>query len=249
MFDQYALAHQPTRRITRPTVIAGSVGLHLALVAGLWVQARWRIEKLRPDDPEVRFAAAFSPPASSPPAEAPPPERLRPPRRHIVREAVQPTEVAERVETPPETPPGSGGEATESGPIGLDVLAGPACATPPCLPIAAPVPVRPPAAPRLVRNGVLEGHRIAGDPQIGAPESVKLEMRRAGVSRTTGTVKMCLDRAGRVSSVTTLVSTGYPDYDRRLLERMRGWAYRPYQLTSGETIPVCTAITFIFRME
>ena len=35
----------------------------------------------------------------------------------------------------------------------------------------------------------------------------------------------------------------------RLLERMRAWRYRPYRTTDGEAVPICTAVTFIYRVR
>ena len=100
---------------------------------------------------------------------------------------------------------------------------------------------------RVVAARVIEGQRIAGDPQIPAPPPVRTAMTRAGQEKLVGSVMMCLSAAGRVTSLRVVRSTGYPEYDRLLTSRMSGWRYRPYRLDSGAAVPVCTVVTFIYR--
>jgi outer membrane biosynthesis protein TonB len=52
-----------------------------------------------------------------------------------------------------------------------------------------------------------------------------------------------------VRSLRVLDSTGYPLYDERLTSRMQSWRYRPYQLASGAAVPVCTSVTFVYRIR
>jgi TonB family protein len=101
----------------------------------------------------------------------------------------------------------------------------------------------------VVPSRLIEGSRIAGDPQIRAPDSVRQQMARAALKQVVGNVKMCLDRSGRVRSVSILKSTGFKEYDQLLLSRMRDWRYRPYRLDTGAAVPVCTAVTFIYRVQ
>ena len=98
--------------------------------------------------------------------------------------------------------------------------------------------------PRLV-----EGKRVLGNPQIPAPEGVRQQMIRSATPKLTATVKMCLDRAGRVRSLQVMESTGFREYDQKLLAGMRTWVYQPYQLANGTPVPVCTAVTFIYRVQ
>ena len=103
------------------------------------------------------------------------------------------------------------------------------------------------AEERVVAARVIEGQRVAGDPQIPAPPPVRTAMARAGQEKLVGSVMMCLSAAGRVTSLRVVRSTGYPEYDRLLTARMSGWRYRPYRLDSGAAVPVCTVVTFIYR--
>lgn len=102
---------------------------------------------------------------------------------------------------------------------------------------------------RVVVAHLIEGSRIKGDPKIAAPDSVRQQMARAGTAKVEGMVKMCLDRQGRVRSLRLLKSTGYSEYDQRLLAGMRSWGYEPYRLDTGAAVPVCTVVTFIYRVQ
>lgn len=103
--------------------------------------------------------------------------------------------------------------------------------------------------PTIVDNRVIEGHRIAGDPQIHAPEAVRTQMADRGQSRAVGKIEMCLRDDGGVLSLRALQSTGFPDYDQLLLSQMRGWRYRPYRLADGTRVTACTVVIFIYRAE
>jgi TonB family protein len=61
-------------------------------------------------------------------------------------------------------------------------------------------------------------------------------------------VKVCLDAGGRPSSLKTIKSSGYPDYDRKIRSEMNRWRYRPFQV-GGEAVPVCSTVTFIYRIH
>jgi TonB family protein len=102
--------------------------------------------------------------------------------------------------------------------------------------------------PQVVPPHLLSGRRIGGDDRIAAPDAVRLAMVRADEAQLLASIKMCLARDGRVRDLTVLRSSGYPEYDAELLRQMRRWRYEPYQV-SGEPVPVCTAVTFIYRLR
>ncbi|MDX2088245.1 MAG: hypothetical protein SFX73_10365 [Kofleriaceae bacterium] len=95
---------------------------------------------------------------------------------------------------------------------------------------------------------VMGGLRTGGDTQIHPPATVKTEMQRDGRDRITGTVKLCLDTAGRVASAQILGTTKYPAYDAVLLAKVREWTYRPYAV-NGTPVPACSAVTFQYSMR
>lgn len=59
-------------------------------------------------------------------------------------------------------------------------------------------------------------------------------------------VKLCLDFEGAVDSVRLIKSSGYADYDKRIVEGVRTWRYRPYTV-DGRRAKACSAITFIYK--
>ena len=73
-------------------------------------------------------------------------------------------------------------------------------------------------------------------------------MARTRKTQVRGDVKMCLGKDGRITSARVLRSTGYPEYDARLIDRMQSWRYEPYQV-NGAAVPVCSVVTFIYRMN
>jgi TonB family protein len=102
----------------------------------------------------------------------------------------------------------------------------------------------------IVPAKMIEGYRVAGDPQIQPPDAVRVQMVQEQQRQAAGTIRMCLARDGSVASLRVLQSTGYAAYDDRLTAGMRGWRYKPYRLAAGgNAVPVCTAVTFVFRLN
>lgn len=101
----------------------------------------------------------------------------------------------------------------------------------------------------VVDNRVIEGYRIAGNPQIHPSEEVRhtMVLRNQKVARAA--VKMCIWRDGTVSSLKLLLSTGFREYDEHLLSSMREWRYRPYRQADGTAVTACTAVVFIYRLD
>jgi len=101
---------------------------------------------------------------------------------------------------------------------------------------------------KIVQSQVVRALRWAGDDQIQPPATVKTQMMRDGKQRTSAVIKLCLDSAGQVSSLQLLASSGYEEYDRRLLAGMREWRYRPYTV-GNQALPVCSPIAFVYVMR
>jgi cysteine-rich repeat protein len=101
----------------------------------------------------------------------------------------------------------------------------------------------------VVDPRIIEGYRVAGEPQIHPPDKVRDRMQDRGEMRAVGIVKMCLGTDGVPSSLQIHRTTGYKDYDDLLLARMRAWRYRPYQLADGTPVTACTLVAFIYRLE
>ncbi len=91
----------------------------------------------------------------------------------------------------------------------------------------------------------LKGKRIRGTATIVPNDMTKLAIREAGAFRIIGTFRLCVDSSGRVESVLPTRSTGFADYDRKIIAGMMQWAYSPYTV-NGVGVAVCTAVTFIY---
>lgn len=95
---------------------------------------------------------------------------------------------------------------------------------------------------------VLQGLRISGETQVHAPDTTKTMMLRDGKERTSGTLKLCIQTDGLISSVSVAVSTKYDAYDAKLLAAARSWRYKPYTV-NGTPMPVCGMVTFIYTIR
>lgn len=100
----------------------------------------------------------------------------------------------------------------------------------------------------VVAPSVLGALRISGDTQIVPPDPVKTAMLRDGRSRTVGTLKVCIDAAGRVASVGTAGTTKYAAYDAALVRAVRAWRYQPHRV-NGRPTPACGMVTFVYTIR
>ena len=95
-----------------------------------------------------------------------------------------------------------------------------------------------------VSSNEIEARRIAGERNI-QPSKYDARAIAASHRRALGIVKVCLDEHGIPACLDLYRSTGYRDYDDRILRTMKSWRYTPYR-RDGRAIPVCTAVSFIY---
>lgn len=103
-------------------------------------------------------------------------------------------------------------------------------------------------SPPRVPPSLLEQKRIKGTRQIDPDTTTKTAIAKAGRSTIAASLKLCVDAAGKVTSITQLKSSGFGDYDAKLEREMRHWAFQPY-LVGGKPSAVCTVVTFSFRAK
>lgn len=98
-----------------------------------------------------------------------------------------------------------------------------------------------------VAPAALDVLRIAGDKNIVPDDLTKTQISRSGKDTVVGSYKLCVTAAGDIKAVSQLKSTGFPAYDSKIQNTIRAeWRYRPFMM-NGNPVPVCTAVTFIYR--
>ncbi len=258
MFDRYTSSKRKKKHMGRRALAVGSVLIHLAIAGGLIIMGFWEINEIGRPNRGVAMATSFSP-SSGGGAEKPAAKKVERKKR-LVRDSRQPDpRPQEEVKTGSQSSTeGKGGDLNATGTntgtgIGIGI-AGPGGI--PCLDLAGcdgsgpGVPeIRPTPEAKLLPPTVLsELRRVAGDPQIQPPTSTQNAMSQRNQRRALAVVKMCLDTEGVVNRPTIVKSSGYAEYDAKLLSKIRRWRYRPYR-ANGAAIAICTHLTFIYQQE
>ncbi len=245
-------------------IVSVSIATHVTVFAVAFVTNAWRLDRLDPGKASISIAVLPPPPAPSggPEAGVKPKDPV-PIVKKIAVDHVQPVEVHDEKPVKPvvDTDTSGGGEGKTKGPgtnsdgdpLDPGTCIGPACGPPTAPPVT--LPEAPPPVchdcnqqPAIVGPQILKGLRISGETAIAPPDVVKTQMLRDDHKRTVGVFKLCLSAAGEVSSLGTMKSTKYAEYDGRLLAGMRTWRYQPY-LVGGVPTPVCSTVTFVYTME
>ncbi|HEU5055840.1 MAG TPA: energy transducer TonB [Kofleriaceae bacterium] len=230
-----------------------SIAAHAAALALLVGAALWQIDKLEVADLPLLVAAGPGAPMSAGPEEEAEPERKQEEKKKRRVRTDLPRTDRSQAETAEDSSSGSGAGDGQDGGDGRGLGLFPCEEGGSCSVLDRPAEKAPPPRKqeeeRIVLARMVEGARIRGNPRIEPPDSVRQAMVRLAQDRIEGRVKMCLDRAGNVRSLRILRSTGHGEYDQRLLAGMRSWGYRPYRLDSGEAVPVCTVVTFIYQVQ
>ena len=230
-------------------LLVGSACFVTGLFLVMWISTIWQIDQL--DRPKNSVDLAVAPPPPPPPP--PPPGGAKPHDVQIVqkkiqvKDIVQPVKVEKQDIHPQQTtdqgdPNGEvGGEA---GGVAGGVVGGVVGEPPP-----PPPPPPPPAPPQTVPPTMLEGSRISGEKEIMPDATTATAIQRSGKDRLVGSFKICLTVEGTIASVNMIKSTGFPEYDNKITSTIRGqWRYHPYNV-NGKAVPVCTAVTFIYRQQ
>lgn len=237
-----------------------SVTAHAALGFGVFASGIWDLERLERDSRGLSTLAVMAPPpAPSGGGLELPAQTITPKPRQITKDLTQPAVAPEKPDAakPTQAATGDGtGTGTGAGPDGPgdDDDVG-TCLTPPCgddltAPPAKPEP-RPepvPEPPKAITPNELTAIRTSGNTQIHPSEVTKNQMLRDGKTSAVGVVKVCISESGKVSEVSLLRPTKYADYDRRLLDGVRGWTYRPY-VAQGRHVKVCGTVTFQYSIK
>ena len=248
----------PRNRTARRWLIAVSLLVHVGAIGAYVVMGLWRVEKLQPERRPIEVAVGrmFDPGGGGEPKPGRKPPPVKPPqvKRVAVKVPVQPTDQSHVAkDATPDTgdsdthgdddTPGTGGGGDPKLPPGGG------CAEPPCQDKQPTPKVDPPKKTvTFVPPSAVEQYRTRGLTQIHPSEVTKTQILREGKSLVVGRIKYCIDDRGGVNSVSLIQPTGYAEFDQRLLDGVRAWGFRPYQV-GGQPIPVCTAVTFRYMMK
>jgi hypothetical protein len=93
-----------------------------------------------------------------------------------------------------------------------------------------------------VPGGLLLESRTAGDNRIEPDDETRAELAKAGRRRASGTFRLCFDGQGAVVLARTLIETGSPAYDEKILRELRTWKFRPHVI-DGEPYGVCSEVS------
>jgi serine/threonine protein kinase len=137
-------------------------------------------------------------------------------------------------------------------PISLPPVPSPQTVTTPAPATLSAVPPTETAAPavaQIVAPTALDANRVAGDKSIVPDELTMAAIGRSGHDTLVSTYKICLTADGSISNVSQLRSTGFPDYDAKIVNTIRrDWRYKPFVI-NGRPTPVCTALRFIYSQK
>jgi protein TonB len=243
----------------RTVLVVVSILAHLAIGVGLFASGIWKLERLESDH-RIAAIGVMTPSqaAGGSPADLPEP-KLRKKQVEVEKKIVKNVQWDRRVEKTDvkavaTTAGGTGngdGEGKGDRDGDGDSITDELCAVPPCTGTGTGVP--PPPKPPVqkthtVTPTVMSALRISGQTQIQPPEHVREHIRDNRKARVVGSVKLCIDARGAITSATMLGTTGYRDYDERLVGAVRGWRYRPF-LVNGTPAPACSVVSFVYSIK
>ena len=104
-----------------------------------------------------------------------------------------------------------------------------------------------PQPPTVIPPATLKTLLVSSSP-IEPPEVVQAQMMRDDKKKASAVLKVCVGAGGEVTSAAIAKSSGYGEYDDRLVAGVRSWRYRPYMI-NGQYVPVCSAAAFAFTIQ
>lgn len=236
MFDRYV---QDKRR-RRPLLIAALALAGVAeclAITGFFIASLWRVEEIEaPPLYALLVRPVFIPPPVAVPSQREPPIRAQTSRKPAHGSPLhQPSPARVPAAAPTSETPIGQPTSEPAGPVGAPE--GPIIGEP-VPPVSAPPPAPPPPpAPKKVPLFLIRKQQLTGeDPHL--PAIVKQQHRGQTV---TGAYLVCIDKSGRVSSVTAV--SGISGGDEEIIKTLQAWTYKEQQ------IPVCFVQNFEFVVE
>lgn len=261
--------------MSRRWLVAVSVSAHACILAGVFATGVWRLERLDPGKREFRLGIQPPPPPAPSGGKAPNAPVIAAKARPVARGPRQPV-IKPEITRPVEPETGGGdvvGPGQGSGDRDAVGTCTENCGEGPAAPPAAPVcgngvieageqcddgntaggdgcsaTCRIIVKPAVVAPATLQALRISGETQLHPGGVTQNQMARDGRSRVESVITLCVATSGAVTSATQRSSTGYAEYDQRLLAAVRDWRYRPY-MVNGAPVPVCSVVKFVYTVN
>ena len=243
MFD--AVLEQQDRRGRRvSTLVAASLGLHLLLLGGLWINDLLKVEAVPEPSVSITFVDFV---AAPPPPPPPPPKKHSATRRPdapkpIPKEFVAPKEIPKNEPPPPES---SSDDAVDEGPdepgaeeggveggVAGGVVGGTAAGRG-AAKVEEPVPV-------FMEERFVRERRISGEEPAYPANALRDEIEGVVLA------KVVIGPDGRVTQV--IIQQGHPVFERTVREAVMNWRFKP-QTVDGRLVTTYTTFRFIFRLE
>ncbi len=254
MFDRYMAGQTEKPRKWVGITVTVSVVMHIFAGIGLVAYSFWKIEKLQTKGTQLSFFAVATPPPPPPPAAAPPPppstKKIVAVVKHHTQEIVQPPKDPPK-EQPKEQQAADPGFTDPNG----DPNADPNATDPNGDPSGDQASDQPPPkeepkveAPQQIAQQMVSGQMIAGNEQIHMSPSVNSQASGQGLDKVKMKAKICFNAAGEPTSVQVTKSSGFPDLDNDVQEKMREWRYRPY-MVNGKAVPFCFPVNFKWEIS
>ncbi len=239
----------------RPTLVATSLVVHLAIVLALFIAGFWKLDRL--DAPRHRVDLAVAPPPPPAPAGSPAGAKVKLERKqpkHVTHDIViAPKPEPEEPPTAAAEIPGDGegsGSGTGSGSGSGDPDSTGDCTGEGCGESTTEPAKKQPIVERevFVPPTVIKRMRIAGETQIQPPDNEKTALLRSGHPRAAATVKVCVGSTGDVASLSFVKSSGYAGWDAAIMRAIRDWRYKPHRV-GNLPVAVCGMVTFLYAIK
>ncbi|HTL36232.1 MAG TPA: hypothetical protein VL326_24035 [Kofleriaceae bacterium] len=114
--------------------------------------------------------------------------------------------------------------------------------------VVLPLPLPEDSQPLTIVPPQALGPLVAGSKAIAPDDDTKTLIAKVRVRQIVGAFQYCVGLDGRVYRVTPLRLTGVQAYDKKIIEKMGEWQFKPF-LDGDQPARVCSSATFIYTQR
>lgn len=114
--------------------------------------------------------------------------------------------------------------------------------------VGLPLPLPEDSQPLTIVPPQALGPLVAGDKAIAPDDRTKTLIGKARIRQLIGAFQYCVGLDGRVYRVAPLRLTGVQAYDKRIIEKMGEWQFKPF-LDGAQPARVCSAAMFVYTQR